>query len=160
VHSVRSLDAADRAKCDDMPVTTVQRTLVDLADTVNDRTLRRAVIQAQLIGRAGPVTLRRQIARSPGRHGVRRLAALLDDGLAPTRSVLEEKLLALVRHSGLPQPEVNTRIDLAGREIEVDLLFADRRLASRPTGRNTTQRQPPARPTARSRPCSRPRAIG
>ena len=63
--------------------------------------------------------LHAEIARSPGRGAAARLHAIIADGPAPTRSELEDAMLALLKRHGLPRPEVNARI---GAD-EVDLYF-------------------------------------
>ncbi len=127
VHGVRRL-SRDQWTCHrGIPVTTVPRTLLDLAELkkeVSDRALRRAVSQALVLKLTDVRALRAQLARSRGRRGCARLAELLDAGVAPTRSVLEERLLALVRAAKLPEPCVNARV----ATLEVDLLFAAQRV--------------------------------
>lgn len=69
----------------------------------------------------------RELARaSAGRRGTRSLLRLLDfeAGPALTRSVAEDRLLALVREAGLPAPQVNTRV----RGHLVDFLWAAERV--------------------------------
>jgi very-short-patch-repair endonuclease len=128
VHEARGLPQTDHGFRDGIPVTTVPRTLLDLAETATPHVLKRAVSQAYVVHGTPESSLREQIARSPGRHGVPRLAKLLDDGAAPTRSVLEDRLLELVRRHGLPEPRVNHKLTLAGQRVEVDLLFVAQRL--------------------------------
>ena len=54
------------------------------------------------------------------------LRSLLEDGIRPalTRSEAEERLLALIRASGLPQPEVNVSVG----PHEVDFLWRAHKL--------------------------------
>ena len=65
--------------------------------------------------------LQAQIARSPGRRAVAQLQAVIADGPAPTRSELEDAMLALLKRHGLPRPQINARIGID----EVDLWFPD-----------------------------------
>ena len=94
---------------DGIPITTPARTLLDLADVLPDKGLRRAVRQAQAL----QLTNMRQIAdvltRARGRRGANRLAALIADGPTPTRSELEDLVLGAVLDGGLTRPEINRR---------------------------------------------------
>ena len=110
VHRARYLDERDVRRNLTIPRTTVARTLLDLADDMPDKALRRAVRQAQ----AMRLTSVRQIAdvltRSNGRRGAKRLAALIADGPAPTRSDLEDVVLDLIDGAGFERPEINLRL--------------------------------------------------
>jgi predicted transcriptional regulator of viral defense system len=125
VHSVRCLPRADTAKISGVPVTTVPRTLLDLADVAPERTLRRAVRQAAVHHQVDERALRGQLQRAQGRHGAPRLAALIADGPAPTRSELEDRTLELLRTHGFPRPVVNATLAGLARRVEVDFLFAE-----------------------------------
>ncbi len=130
-HVTRALPPRDRTRNAGIPVTTVARTLLDLAEGVSDKTLRRAVSEAHVQRRIGEDHLHKQCAYAHGRLGGRRLAALLGPGLAPTRSELEDRLLEVLLTHGLPRPAVNTRIE----GLEVDFLYADERLVIEADGR-------------------------
>lgn len=128
VHTVRHLDFDDRTRRARIPVTTVARTLLDLADTASEPALRRAVREAHVQRLVDEPTLRVQLQRAHGRRGAPRLDALIQDGPAPTRSELEDRMLALLRSHGFPQPLVNTRLPGFPRRMEPDFLFPDRGL--------------------------------
>jgi very-short-patch-repair endonuclease len=65
------------------------------------------------------------LSRHPRQPGSRALRSVLgSDQLALTRSEAEERLLALIRRAGLPEPETNVRI--CG--YEVDFLWRPQRL--------------------------------
>ena len=113
---MRRLDPLDRTREAGIPVTTVPRTLLDLADVVGEDRLRRAVREAFVRRRVDERRLRAAVERGNGRRGARRLAALLADGPTATRSELEDRFLELLRAHGLPRP------------VEADFLFADARL--------------------------------
>ncbi len=124
VHRARDLDSRDVRRNLTIPRTTVARTLLDLADDMPDQALRRAVRQAQAL----KLTHVRQIAdvltRSNGRRGASRLAALIAEGPAPTRSELEDVVLDLIDGAGLLRPEINVRL---GRYYP-DLRWPEQRL--------------------------------
>jgi Protein of unknown function (DUF559)/Transcriptional regulator, AbiEi antitoxin len=86
---------------DNIPVTTVPRTIADLAGCLPPHLLRRAIRQAELAGH--------------------RLDAIESDG---TRSDLETAFLDLYRRHGIPNPEVNVKL---GR-WEVDFLWRSQHL--------------------------------
>jgi hypothetical protein len=75
-----------------IPVTTPVRTLLDLAGTVDDAMLIRAVNEARLAGRLPPHDFAALVERMP-----RRLERLLAPHGAPTRSILEDEFLRFVR---------------------------------------------------------------
>jgi hypothetical protein len=91
-------------------VTTVGRTLIDLADVVNKRrTLERAFDEAEYLGfdweSAAPIH---------GRKGSGLLSSVLavhEPGTTRTLSELEERFLAFCDHHGFPRPEVNDSIE-------------------------------------------------
>jgi very-short-patch-repair endonuclease len=127
LHQVRRLPDADRAERGGIPVTTVARTLLDLAEVLLPRQLERVVEEAERQRLFDLGALEDLCARSPGRHGVRPLRALLAQpqfAPAPTRSELERLFLDLCRDKGLPAPAVNVWVE----GFEVDALWADRRL--------------------------------
>ena len=103
-------------------VTTVARTLLDLAGTLPTRALERALDQAAVARRLDVRALDALIARHRGHHRAAKLRAVLDrhrPGTTFTRSQLEERFLALCDRHGLPRPAVNRIV--AG--LEVDFLF-------------------------------------
>jgi very-short-patch-repair endonuclease len=111
LHRVR-LPADERDTCDGVPVTSIARTLLDLAAVLPDRRLEQSLALA--LDRAGVTTdeLHNLIARYPRRPGTPRLRGILtaDEPPAMTRSEAEERFLALARTAQLPAPRVNVRI--------------------------------------------------
>jgi very-short-patch-repair endonuclease len=107
---------------DGVPVTTVVRTLIDLADMLSRRGLERAIDEAAYLR----LDLDGLEPRR-GRRGYGVLSCVLAEheaGSTWTRSELEERLLALCRRSSLPIPEVNAQV--AG--YEVDFVWRDAQL--------------------------------
>ena len=122
VHVTRRLPDEERAEVGGLPVTSVSRTLADLAGCLAWDDLRRTMERADALELLDVEALLR-CARN--RAGAPRIRAILDDwSPARTHRGLEEKLLALVRRSGLPEPAVN--VDLL--DFEVDLLWSSSRL--------------------------------
>lgn len=131
LYARRRLAPADRTRVGQIPVTTVERTLVDLAEVVTHDRLLDALSEAERRRTADLGLLRAAIARARNRPGpahARMVAALAEHarhGVALTRSDLEIALRALVRKHGLPRALMNGRV---GGE-EVDALWPAERVA-------------------------------
>ena len=113
LHRPRSLPAGDRTVYDGIPVTTVARTLVDLAARARPGELERALEEAQRGQILEPTRIAEVLARSAGRRGVgalRRAVAELRDEAPATRSELEWRFLAVIRTAGLPEPALNVMV--------------------------------------------------
>jgi hypothetical protein len=124
VHSTTSLPAREVQRRHGIPVTEPHRTLIDLAEVLTRRKLRRALGQAEVMRLVAHPRLRELLAGAHGRHGASTLSALLDRGPAPTRSPLEDDLVDFLDHHGLGPRQHNARV--AG--YEVDVLFPEARL--------------------------------
>lgn len=130
VHATTVLDAGDAATAAGIPVTSVDRTLVDLAAVVTPRELRKALAEAERrrldvrgIERAMAATARR---RGKGHAALRAaLAELRAVGAPITRSELEDRFLALLDAHRLPRPQTNYGIE----GMEVDAAWPEQRLA-------------------------------
>jgi very-short-patch-repair endonuclease len=110
VHRVRSLHPDDRTTVDGIPVTTVHRTLLDLAEVVRSSDLRRAFEEAERRRLLDLASFDALFVRSRGRHGLRAIAALREDAsasMAHTQSKLEAAFLRFCRDHGLPPPATN-----------------------------------------------------
>jgi predicted transcriptional regulator of viral defense system len=118
VHRVRALRADEVTKLDGIPVTTVARTLYDLAGKAAPRELERALADALSRGLTSLAELRRVLERHAGQPGTRRLRALVEADVEPalTRSEAEARFVDLMRTAGLPLPAVNTSI--AGYRVD------------------------------------------
>lgn len=109
VHQISDLSPADVAEHDGLPVTSVPRTIVDLAVTWRRGRLRLALDDAVAAKRTTDAEVGaclRSVARR-GKPGVRLLTSLLDErgpGEAPPASVLERDFFALIARSPLPTP--------------------------------------------------------
>ncbi len=108
MHRGKRLDRADRAELDGIPITTVARTLIDMAGRLEDHRL--LAVTEDLIRRdlVAPDRLRARLhaLRASGRPGGGRLEALLDqrgDG-RPLESALEALAWPIIRRSGVPLP--------------------------------------------------------
>jgi hypothetical protein len=109
-----------------IPITTVPRTLLDLSAVLQPHRLERAINEAEVLRLTDGLALGDLVERYPGRRGLGTLRLVLADatfGANATRSELEERFLAFVAESGLPQPEVNASLHAGGRWYEVDCLW-------------------------------------
>ena len=118
IHLTRVLPEAHRTVRDGTPVTTVARTLVDLADVLATGGLRRAIERAERQELLDMAALHDVIERCQGRRGLRRLVPLLAgyEPAPPVRSELERLFLELCEAHELPRPLVNAVV--AGYEVD------------------------------------------
>ncbi len=127
IHRTSSLPAADITTRDGIPVTTVPRTFIDLAEVVSRRKLERTLDEAEYRRLFDERKFRAAIAVHPGRIGAKRLTLTLDDhtvGTTRTNKGLEERFFLLCREAGLPDPLVKPTIG----PYEVDFLWPAARL--------------------------------
>ncbi|HEY3726564.1 MAG TPA: DUF559 domain-containing protein, partial [Solirubrobacteraceae bacterium] len=113
-HRVRTLSPKDTTTVDGIPVTTIARTLLDLAETLPPQQLRTTLESAQRRDLLNLPALDNLIARSPGRHGIKPLTSVIKSlrEEAPwTQSELERRFLELIREAGLPEPQCNVSVD-------------------------------------------------
>lgn len=129
-----TLPPDERTTVDDIAVTTVGRTLLDLASIADVHLVERAANEAEARGLGDRLPLSELLARHEGHRGIRTLRAALGMGplgLDMTESELEERFRALVTETGLPRPRHNVRIE--GRRC--DAVWAEARLIVEVDGR-------------------------
>jgi very-short-patch-repair endonuclease/predicted transcriptional regulator of viral defense system len=125
------LDPLDVTKLNNIPVTNLARTLIDLAGVVPRdhlaKALNRAELNRVLDMNAIEMALERIRGRpGPGQAALRSaLADLADHGPALTRSELEDRFLALIAARNLPRPKMNFHVE--GHEF--DAVWPERKLA-------------------------------
>jgi very-short-patch-repair endonuclease len=106
-HRARRLHPADVTTIRTIPVTTVARTFLDLAEVLHPQRLHDALEHAMRIDVFDLREIHRTIERNPGRHGIRPLTETLGrlPDVAPTLwSDLELDLSRRLRQTDLPQP--------------------------------------------------------
>jgi Protein of unknown function (DUF559) len=124
LHRSRSLDARDTASHEGIPITTVARTLLDLAAAVPESRLERALAQAERLQLYDHRAITDVIARANGHRGKAALARAVRGEPKLTRSELEARFLSLVRQAGLPEPLGNFILDAPDHpRLEVDFYF-------------------------------------
>jgi hypothetical protein len=116
----------DCASREGIPVTSVARTLLDLAEAVGPTTLERAVEETERTGLFDLRAVERLCERSPGRRGLNTFRAALDwSGPFPeTRSELERGFITLCQEAKLPLPGINRLVE----GLEVDAVWEHGRL--------------------------------
>jgi hypothetical protein len=134
VHRSTTLTANDVTAVNNIPCTSVARTLLDLAEVVTHRRLERAFDQAEIAEVFDLRAIEDVLARNLARAGARAVREVLDThyiGKTPTWSENEEALLAITRPLGIPDPDTNQFVvlDDGGPPIRVDFVWRDRRLA-------------------------------
>jgi very-short-patch-repair endonuclease len=112
-HRVRALPEDQTRK--GLPVTTVARTLLDLADTEPPHTIRRLLGDALYQKRTSVPQLTKELQTSPGRRSHAVLKRLIETASA-THSDVERAFLDLVKKAGLPKPETN--FSVAGYKVD------------------------------------------
>jgi predicted transcriptional regulator of viral defense system len=149
VHGSTTLTPSDVTVVNNIPCTTVARTLIDLAEVLDRRRLERAFDQADVEEVLDMAAITDQLERNSTRPAARKTRALLAEhypGSTPTESQLEEEFLGLCRRVGLPQPEVQQWINLPDRgdPIRADFLWRQERVVVETDGDNyhkTSQRR-------------------
>jgi very-short-patch-repair endonuclease/predicted transcriptional regulator of viral defense system len=118
VHRTRSLHPDDIQVLDGIPITSIARTIVDLAGVLRPAQLLRAIEQAARLRKLDFKRLQATIDRAPNRKGMKALGIILADFTAPpvTRSELERDFLEVVTDAGLPAPRLNVKV--GGFEVD------------------------------------------
>jgi len=108
----RALAADEFATVEGVRVTTVARTLIDLAQIVTAKRLVAAINAADKHDLVDPEALRSTLERYAGRRGVRLLRQVLDrETFALTDSQLEREFLPIARSVGLGQPRTGEHLN-------------------------------------------------
>ncbi len=105
----RSLDARDATTARGVPVTTVAKTLVDLAAVLTADELARVCHEASVRYRTTPAHVETVLKRNPTARGAGKLRRVLRGGVPVTLSALEKRFLARLREAGLALPLTNVR---------------------------------------------------
>jgi hypothetical protein len=120
------LARADLARRDGIPVTSLARTILDLAVDSRERTVRRFIRQADDDKTFDLRAMEELLARTKGHRGQAKVRAALeiyDETPAFTRSDIEKRFLEIVREAGLPMPSMNRFVD----GYEIDAYWAEAR---------------------------------
>lgn len=135
-HRVRAPRLEETGTVAGIPCTSPARTLVDLAGTVGDWTLRSAFERAAQKGYLDIAAIEASV--DPRRRGMKSLLILIEKWRAAApltkkrgrlRSPLEAKVLPLLTQHDIPPPLINAPVQIADGRIEVDFLWPDHRFA-------------------------------
>jgi Protein of unknown function (DUF559)/Transcriptional regulator, AbiEi antitoxin len=129
LHRSRSLDARDTTNHHGIPITTVPRTLLDLAAGVQAHRLERALAQAERLRLYDHRGIEDVLSRANGHRGRTPLTQATAQEPTFTRSELEAWFLALIRDAGVDQPLVNFALTAPDHpRLEVDFCWPQHRL--------------------------------
>lgn len=112
----RAIQPEDATTWRGIPVTTIPRTLVDLAAMLQEPALARAVHEAEVRHGITPKSVEDVLARRHNWPGSRRLRRVLWGDIPVSLSRLEAAFIAGVRGAGLPLPETNR--PAGGRRVD------------------------------------------
>jgi hypothetical protein len=118
VHTA-DLARADLARRDEIPVTSLSRTILDVAVTSRARIVRRHIQIAEDLKVFDLREMNDLLERTKGHRGQAKVLAALelhDERPVFTRSGLERRFLGLMREAGLPEPAMNLFVE--GYEID------------------------------------------
>jgi very-short-patch-repair endonuclease len=134
VHRTSQLSEIDVVRVERIPVTSITRTVIDLAGVLTRQDLAE-VLDCALAERRFPlVYLRKRLAAlgTQGRPGSGKLAALIEERVGGPRrpgSAFERRLYRILAEAGLPLPEREYEVRLPdGRLKRIDFAFVDFRL--------------------------------
>lgn len=118
VHRTRRLDPADRATIDGIPVTSLHRTLVDLADILTQPQLAKVIHESEVQRLFDLKQLDQAQSRVPGRKGCHRLRRACEQYRPPpiTRSEAEILFHELLEETTIRPPQANA--SRAGYELD------------------------------------------
>jgi hypothetical protein len=114
LHRARALLPGDRTAIDQIPVTSLARTLLDLAAVLTPNQLQRAYENAQARETLDIRAIAELLGRSNGHRGTGPLTALLSyDPTAAANAIseLERRFLDLLRAHGVGMPRTNVLVD-------------------------------------------------
>jgi len=111
-----------------IPVTTVPRTIFDLAATTPIDAVEFAMREAEYLRLYDSLSLSDLLERYPGRRGARKVRACLaryDEQAGTARSRLEEIFVPFLRRHALLLPRLNAWLEVGGRRFQVDCLWEE-----------------------------------
>jgi very-short-patch-repair endonuclease len=107
-----------------IPVTTVPRTILDLAASEDADTVENLLRESEFRQLSDRLSLPDLIARYPGKRGTRKVQLALDrvkeEPAGTKRSPLEERFAPFLRRHSLPLPRFNDWIEVGAKRYQVD----------------------------------------
>jgi hypothetical protein len=124
-----SLPPDEVTTCDRIPITTVPRTLLDLAAVLDDHALLMAINEAEKRELRDALSLPDVLERHRGERGAGRLRRVLAEvGYGVAREALEDLFARRIAEWRLPRPELNATIAVDGFNYSPDCLWREQRL--------------------------------
>jgi hypothetical protein len=115
-HRSRAVNARDASAVSGIPVTTVPRTLVDIAAELSAEELARACHEAGVRYGITPAAVEAVLAGRPNSPGAKKLRQVIHGDIHVTLSRLEAQFLELLRSENLPLPITNK--PAGGRRVD------------------------------------------
>jgi predicted transcriptional regulator of viral defense system len=142
IHRSLTLTPDDVTIVNNIPCTTVARTLLDLGEAIAKRPHERAFDQAEVMDVLNLGHVQDQLTRNASRPAAKQVREILAEhyiGTSLTRSVLEERVFDACRKLGVPKPEVNGWIVLpdGGAPIYADFVWREARVVIEADGWRT-----------------------
>jgi very-short-patch-repair endonuclease len=127
----RALDPTEVTDHRGIPVTTPERTILDLASQLSVERLEKLIRQAEYDHLTSPTSLASCLSAHEGARGSKRLRKALEratESQGVTREELERRFLRFIRRHKLPTPHLNHRIDLPHRTVYADCAWPQSKL--------------------------------
>ena len=125
----RALPAHDVVLFEGIRVTSVARTIFDIAADHGRDEAERAINEAQFLRLFDPSTIPRLLQAQKGRPGAATMRAIwLHGDFAITQAELERRFRKFLKKYRLPLPETNVEMVLAGRRIVPDCVWRKQKL--------------------------------
>jgi len=111
-------------------VTSVFRTVLDLAAIASKREVERALHETEVRQLTDRVSLPQLLARHPGRRGAATVRELLAgrEPVGITQNEFEERFVAFLDASEIPRPLLNATLPIRGRLLRPDCMWPEQRL--------------------------------
>lgn len=124
-----TISSRDRGKLDGLPITSASLTLLDLAGCVDDFALEVAIEDARRRRLVTDGRILDDLARlgGRGRAGTRALTTAMRrlESTGPAESVLEVRVIRILRDGGVPDPVRQHVVLIDGRRLRIDLAWPD-----------------------------------
>ena len=143
LHRTRRLDPDEVTKKDGIPVTTVERTFIDLTDQLSEDRLLRAMREAEFQRLLDLDALNAAVERAHGRKHLKHLKRAIAQHRPGQiiRGELEHRFAELRRGTGLEEPLTNVPVEARGRTYVLDCYWPEHRLAVELDGRDAHARE-------------------
>lgn len=129
-HESLQIDDVDRARVQGIPVTSVERTLIDCGADLHPHRVGEMLDDARRRGLVSLGDLGRRVDAlgASGRDGIGVMRRLLIERDAPPASVFERRLKRVLDAAGLPHPATSWKVQVGTESFELDFAYPDLRL--------------------------------